>query len=143
MIDRELSNQISSYWRQSDSPDATPAARLEAKLTAFQMLMTAVINGADGVQRFWDSTDLLTAILFAADDEPLDNGGTVRRDAWIKYQALFLSFRQWLNTSVAANLPTGMLDEDDNPIMMPVELEETPAMLIMRQPARVTQNQEI
>jgi len=134
MIDKETAAQIANHWRQSDNPDLTPAARLEAKLTAFQMMMTSVINGVDGVQRFWDSTDLLTAILAAENDEPLDTGGTVRKDAWVKYQALFLSFRVWLNTAVEANLPTGLVD----PPTVPVELDETPAMLIMRQPQRVT-----
>jgi len=138
MITRNLSNQIEGYWQQSDSPELTPAARLELKLTTFQMLMTAVISGVDGVQRFWDNTALLVALLAAAEGAALDSGGTVTKEAWLKYQTLFISFRTWLNTPVSANLPTGTLDANDVMITFLSELEETPAMLIMRKPEKVT-----
>jgi len=138
MITRNLSSQIEGYWQQSDSPELTPAARLELKLTTFQMLMTAVISGVDGVQRFWDNTALLVALLAAAEGAALDSGGTVTKGAWVKYQTLFISFRTWLNTPVSANLPTGTLDANGVMITFLSELEETPAMLIMRQPEKVT-----
>ena len=138
MITRNLSSQIEGYWQQSDSPELTAAARLELKLIAFQMLMTAVVTGVDGVQRVWDNTALLVALLAAAEGTALDEGGTVTKEAWIKYQTLFLSFRDWLSTPVSADLPTGTLDIDGVMITYLSELVETPVMLIMRQPEKVT-----
>jgi len=138
MINRRTADLTDGYWQQFSSPESTRAQRLEAALTAFQIAMTAIIGGADGVQRFSDSTDIVTAILSASEGTALDSGGTVTREAWIKYQTLFLSFRNWLNTPTSAPLPTGTLDENDEPETFLSELDETPAMLIMRQPARVT-----
>jgi len=138
MITRNLSSQIEGYWQQSDSPELTAAARLELKLIAFQLMMTAVVTGVDGVQRVWDNTGLLVKLLAAAEGAALDSGGTVTKEAWIKYQTLFLSFRDWLSTPVSANLPTGTLDVDGVMITFLSELEETPVMLIMRKPETVT-----
>jgi len=138
MITRNSSNQIEGYWQQSDSPELTAAARLELKLKAFQMMMTAVVTGVDGVQRVWDNTGLLVKLLAAEEGGALDEGGTVTKEAWVKYQTLFISFRTWLNTPVSANLPTGTLDANGVMITFLSELEETPAMLIMRKPEKVT-----
>lgn len=137
MIDRELASNASNYWRQSDMPGFSPAQRLEAKLTAFQMIMTSIIGGVDNVQRFWDSTDLLTALVTAEAGAALDEGGTITKEAVIKYQTLFRSFQNWLNTEVSADLPTGTIGPDGNMVMMPMTLEETPAQLIMRRPESV------
>ena len=77
-------------------------------------------------------------MLAAANAEAIDDGGTVRKDSMIEYQALHLSFRKWLATPVSAELPTGQFTEDGTPIRVPVTLEKTPAQLIMQPPARVT-----
>lgn len=138
MISKQLVSQLENYWNQAQNPEVPVAVRLEHMLTAFQVMMTSVINDNDAVQRFWESTNLLPAILSAENDQAIGEGGTIRKDAWVKYQVLHLSFRTWLSTPVSANLPTGQLDENDEMISVPVTLTETPAQLLMQPPARVS-----
>jgi len=135
MIDRQTAETAMNYWRAAKRTELSPAARLEQMLIAFQLVMTEVITDNDTVQRFWESTGLLPLMLAAADDEPIDEGGTVRKDSMAEYQALHLSFRKWINTPVTANMPTGAFEEDGiTPIMAPVTLTKTPAQLIMQPP---------
>ena len=137
MIDRNLAETIASYWREAKNPTLTPGARLERMLMAFQLLMAEVIADNDNVQRFWESTNLLAAILTTANDAAIDSGSTVRRDSLIEYQALHLSFRTWLATAVTAEMPTGQFDANGVPIRVLVTLTKTPAQLIMQPPVKV------
>lgn len=137
MIDRQTAETAMNHWRAAKRPELSAAARLEQMLIAFQLVMTEVITDNDTVQRFWESTNLLALMIAAADDEPIDDGGTVRKDSMAEYQALHLSFRKWINTPVTANLPTGTI-ENGVPVTIPVTLTKTPAQLIMQPPVKVS-----
>lgn len=139
MIDKETAYEVANYWRQFNSPAQTQAQRLEAALPAVKLMMTALINGLDSVQRYSDSTALVTAILSAGAGEAIGESGTITKESWVEYQTLFLSFRQWLNTPTSALLPTGTLDENDEPITFLSELAKSPATLIAEQPGRVAE----
>lgn len=136
MINRRSAETIDHIWQQSKLPELPPGQRLEFMLLAFQMLMQEVINDADSVQRFWDSTGMMAALL-QADDAAGVAGGTIRKDSLIEYQALFLSFRQWIDSPVSTEMPTPQQDGNGNWIKVPVTLDKTPAQLLMQQPQKV------
>lgn len=137
MINRRSAEAIEGVWQQAKLPQLPPGQRLEFMLLAFQMLMQEVIIDIDAVQRFWDSTGMMAAILQSENDEGVA-GGSVRKDSLIEYQALFLSFRQWIDSPVSTEIPTPMQDEQGNWIKVPVTLNKTPAQLLMQQPQKVT-----
>lgn len=136
MIDRNVAEQINDHWRAAKDTGRTAGARLEDMLAAFQLMMGEVITDHDAVQRFWESTNLLALVLAAANDQPIDAGATVRKDSLIEYQALHLSFRNWLNTPVTAEMPTGVMDNVGQMIRVPVTLQKTPSQLILNPPVK-------
>lgn len=125
MFDRETTNQIASLWRDSKSVTLTPAARLEAMIAAFLLPMRIIVDAVESVQKFWDSADLATLLAAAGSTEALDSGGTVTKASITKYQVLFLAFKAWLNAPISVVIGG-----------VTVDLTETPAQLIMRQPEK-------
>lgn len=134
-MDRNSLEVTNSYWHRSRDISKTSGARLEDMLTAFQLTMAEIITDHDSVQRFWESTNLLALIIAAADDATIDSGSTIRKDSLIKYQALHLSFREWLTTPVTAKLPTGQV-VDGVPVRVEVTFTETPTQLIVNSPVK-------
>ena len=126
MIDKHTQNQIQNSWRDSHSTTLTEAARLERMTDAFLLTMRSVTNSVESVQQFWDNAAMLALLSAASEGEALDAGGTITKEAVVKYQVLFLSFKEWLNAATVATV----LGEETT-------LTETPLQLIMRQPEKV------
>ena len=138
MINRRSAEAIDYIWQQAKQPELPPGQRLEYMLRAFQMLMQEVIADVDAVQRFWDSTDLMAALMQAGSGEGVA-GGSITKESLIEYQALFLSFRTWIDSPVSVELPTDQQHEDGSWIKVPVTLDKTPAQLLMQQPQKAAQ----
>lgn len=126
MFDRDTTNQIAALWRDSKSVTLSAAARLERMIDAFLLPMRVIVDAVESVQKFWDSADLAALMTAAENTEALDAGGTVTKASVYKYQVLFLAFKTWLNTPVSITIGETEID-----------LTETPAQLIMRQPEKV------
>lgn len=126
MIDKHTQTQIQNLWRESHSTTLTEAARLERMTDAFLLSMRSITNSVEAVQQFWDNTDMLTLLAAAAEGEALDAGGTITKEAVVKYQVLFLSFKEWLSAATTATV-----------LGQETTLTETPLQLIMRQPEKV------
>lgn len=135
MINRRSAESIEQIWQQSKLPELPPGQRLEFMLLAFQMLMQETIVDVDAVQRFWDATGLMAALMQAGSGEGVA-GGSITKESLIEYQALFLSFREWIDSPVTAELPVAM-GEDGEWIKGPITLEKTPAQLLMQQPVKI------
>jgi hypothetical protein len=125
-VSRKEDHEIASLWRESRSVSRTAAARLEAMIAAFLLPMRVIVDAVESVQKFWDSADLAALMAAAENTEALDSGGTITKASVYKYQYLFLSFKIWLNTPVSVTIGESTVD-----------LTETPAQLIMRQPEKV------
>ena len=123
MIDRDTQRQIESLWRQSRTTTATPAARLEAMIHAYLLMMRSVVDGIAAVQQFWDNAGLLEALAAAEAGQPLDSGGQLTKESVQEYQVLFLAFREWLSTATEATFAG-----------QTITLEKTPLQLITQQP---------
>lgn len=138
MINRRSAETIDHIWQQAKLPELPPGQRLEHMLLAFQMLMQETISDVDAVQRFWDATGLMAALLQAGSGEGVA-GGSITKESLIEYQALFLSFREWIDSPVSVELPTDQQNENGDWIKIPVTLTKTPAQLLMQQPQKVAQ----
>ena len=125
MINRKQQEQIESLWTESDSVTLSPGARLDKKMDAFLTAMRSIMTAAGNVQMFWDNADLLAIMIATGSGEALP-GGTTTKEATQIYQTLFLSFVQWLDQPVSADV-----------LGAPTTLAETPRQLIMRQPEKV------
>lgn len=126
MIDKETQRQIESQWRMAQSIEATDAQRLEAMINALLLTMRSTLNAVDAVQSFWDNAQLLDKLIAAADGTALDDGGTITKEAVIKYQGLFNSFKKWSSATTVT-----IAGED-------LVLPATPRQLFARQPEKVS-----
>ena len=131
MIDRELQRQIEQSWRESKSTTATEAQRLESMIEAFLLSMRPIVDAVESVQQFWDNADMNTLLAATGTGEALDTGGTVTKESVVKYQVLFLSFKEWLAAATEADV-----------LGRPVTLDETSRQLITRQPEKVSKLSE-
>lgn len=119
MIDRELLRQIAGYVQNASNPQLSVTVRLENRLFAMILVLQALSNGIEGLQRFYDDADIATLIAAAQATEPLDEDGTLTKRNIVKYLALIVSLRTWSTTAISG------------------QVTETPRQLLSRQPEKV------
>lgn len=120
MIDRELLQQITGYIQAANNPQLSVTVRLENRLFAMILVLQAVSNSIEGLQRFYDDAEIAALITAATATEPLEADGTLTKRNIVKYLAMFTSLRTWSSTAVSG------------------QVTETPRQLLSRKPEKVT-----
>lgn len=123
MLTRELAGQIEASWNQSQNPVLPAVQRFEALLNAGVLLARVTVAIVDAAQNMWDNSGAGVDILTTTDGSAAPGG---QYDvAHIKdIQMMYLSYKQWLETTVSAEYGGN-----------PVTLTSTPRQLIMKAPA--------
>lgn len=122
MITREIANQIQAEWNRSQDPTVSAVQQFEAMLRAGLLLARATVNIVDAAQNHWDNSGAGAAIL-AATNGTAAGDGAYDVEYIKEIQFMYLSYKEWLTTDVAATY-----------LGNPVTVDKTPRELIMQAP---------